>query len=175
MFKFRPSTTQSSLSSGHASIQQCQEIDSTVNESSDELTIESMSAVIAAAVQISSAGGQPSSLSLGNASILQPFSQLEKQKNQRYSFWPTRKSKPPKPAVPALDANTEEEETDEDTQTPRQSSSCVLDDGRDELVYRGIQIKEVKTTLKTLVIPDQISHPMPEVKLERPSFARVSY
>ncbi|KAI8368585.1 hypothetical protein EDC96DRAFT_574096 [Choanephora cucurbitarum] len=98
MFKLRPSTTQSSLSSIQS------------NENLDELTIESMSAVIAAAVQISSQGGQPSSLSLGSASILQPFSQ----KNQRSSFWPTRKSKP---------AN-------------------IKDDGRDELVYRGIQIKE---------------------------------
>ncbi|KAL0090041.1 hypothetical protein J3Q64DRAFT_1696428 [Phycomyces blakesleeanus] len=49
------------------------------------------------------------------------------------------------------------------------------DDGRDELIYRGIQIKEIKTTLKTMVIPDHVRNPVTHVKLERPGFARINY
>ncbi|KAI8327459.1 hypothetical protein BD560DRAFT_457215 [Blakeslea trispora] len=128
-----------------------------------------MSAVIAAAVQISSSSGRPSSLSLGNASILQPFSQLERQKR---GFFCWKRPSPPSPTLDSTSSISSQEE--EDTQTPRHSSHLV-DDGLDELVYRGIQIKQVKTTLKTLVIPDEVSHPMPEIKLERPSFARISY
>ncbi|KAI9023737.1 hypothetical protein CLU79DRAFT_718508 [Phycomyces nitens] len=49
------------------------------------------------------------------------------------------------------------------------------DDGRDELIYRGIQIKEIKTTLKTMVIPDHVRNPLNHIKLERPGFARINY
>ncbi|KAI8092359.1 uncharacterized protein B0P05DRAFT_462702 [Gilbertella persicaria] len=151
-----------------------------------------MSAVIAAAVQLSSAGGQPSSLSLGSASILQPFSKLEK-KQRRFSLFSWKKPaqtstspvSPTTPSTPGLEhshslescisSNAEEEE--EDAHTPRNSSSSavIVDDGRDELVYRGIQIKEIKTTLKPLVISDEVRNPMPQVKLERPGFARINY
>ncbi|KAI8991217.1 hypothetical protein BDF20DRAFT_843399 [Mycotypha africana] len=55
------------------------------------------------------------------------------------------------------------------------ASSSPTDDGRDELIYRGIQVKEIKSTLKTLVISDDIRYPMPEVRLERPGFARINY
>ncbi|CAO3612773.1 unnamed protein product [Mucor hiemalis] len=178
---------------------------------SNELTIESMSAVIAAAVQMSSAGGAPSSLSLGSASILQPFSKTEnvaatkndmkRRFSTRLFSWSNKKSNSPTsptsptstPATPALEPSSPFDSTsnftmmDDDNSSqgsPRTSSasassprksSCVPDDGRDELMYRGIQIKEIKTTLKTLVISDEVRCPMPEVRLERPGFARINY
>jgi hypothetical protein len=173
-----------------------------------DLTIESMSAVIAAAVQMSSQkGGAKSSLSLGSASILQPFSKTEgvaaasntpkrRFSTRLFSSWSSKTTSsgatsPSTPTTPGLepstlsfDSSSNVEDEDNLSQgeegTPRSSSVSsskivVADDGRDELAYRGIQIKEIKTTLKTLVISDEVRYPMPEVKLERPSFARINY
>ncbi|KAG2200426.1 hypothetical protein INT46_002293 [Mucor plumbeus] len=160
-----------------------------------DLTIESMSAVLAAAVQMSSAGGAPSSLSLGSASILQPFAKTEeitvKRKfSARLFMNPWKKSSvstsPTTPTTPGLEPSSPFDSTlDDDNSSqgsPRSSSisgsrtsTTTADDGRDELLYRGIQIKEIKSTLKTLVISDEQRYPMPEVRLERPGFARVNY
>ena len=179
-------------------------IDLQAPSTSNDLTIESMSAVIAAAVQMSSAGGAPSSLSLGSASILQPFSKteaIEKKSTEvkrRFSTrlftgWNSNKklamptSPISMPGTPALepsspfDTTSSIEDDDSSQGSPRCSSSSsptksnIPDDGRDELLYRGIQIKEIKTTLKTLVISDEVRCPMPEVRLERPGFARINY
>ncbi|OZJ04336.1 hypothetical protein BZG36_02375 [Bifiguratus adelaidae] len=49
------------------------------------------------------------------------------------------------------------------------------DMGREELEYRGIQVKEIKTTLKTMVIPEEVLNPMKKVDLMRPGHARVIY
>lgn len=162
-------------------------------QSKNDLTIESMSAVIAAAVQMSSAGGAPSSLSLGNASILQssPTENMKRRLSTRFFSNPWKKTSAPTspsnslPATPGLEPSSPFDSTssitimDDDNSSqgsPRNSSgSGIPDDGRDELLYRGIQIKEIKTTLKTLVISDQARYPMPEVKLERPGFARINY
>ncbi|KAG2224880.1 hypothetical protein INT45_010829 [Circinella minor] len=55
------------------------------------------------------------------------------------------------------------------------STEPSVDDGRRELMYRGIQVKEMKTTLKTMVIPHEVENPMPKVELQRPGFARINY
>lgn len=163
-----------------------------------ELTIESMSAVIAAAVQMSATGGAPSSLSIGSASILQPLSKTENKKEttgkRRFSVrlfsnsWKKSKpaTSPSTPTTPSLEPSSPFDTTssiDDDNSSqgsPRSSSlsgtsPMKFDDGRDELAYRGIQIKEIKTTLKTLVISDEERFPMPQIKLERPGFARINY
>ncbi|CAO3666626.1 unnamed protein product [Umbelopsis vinacea] len=46
------------------------------------------------------------------------------------------------------------------------------ENGMKELEYRGITVKEIKGTLKTMVIPDNVKNPMPESKIQRPGFAR---
>jgi hypothetical protein len=206
----KDTNTNSSLDSGNASIKrptsntypepeynEHEIIDLQAPTPQQDLTIESMSAVIAAAVQMSAAGGAPSSLSLGSASILQPFSKTEQQPTKRRfstrlfsNPWkkPTVSSSgvasPTSPMTPALEPSSPFDSTssidindDNSSQgSPRTSSvSTNVDDGRDELLYRGIQIKEIKTTLKTLVISDQVRCPMPEVRLERPGFARINY
>ncbi|KAI9318696.1 hypothetical protein BX666DRAFT_1876871 [Dichotomocladium elegans] len=61
------------------------------------------------------------------------------------------------------------------TTNEMQSSQDNVDDGRRELLYRGIRVKEIKTTLKTMVIPHDVENPMPQIKLERPGFARINY
>ncbi|KAF7725210.1 hypothetical protein EC973_000376 [Apophysomyces ossiformis] len=195
------------------------------------ITIESMSAVIAAAVQMSATsnmGGAPSSLSMGHASIVPSTTATATTKTNKAKrrlssrLFSAGWKKQEEPAVVP-----EEEETSSRTSGSSQSSSTGgnvsprtssgsasssygsarftwltgkpiaattttgngtmtaenppqqkapgLDDGRDELLYRGIHVKEIKSTLKTMVIPDNVRNPMPEVKLERPGFARINY
>lgn len=220
MFRSRKSSSKnesvsnSSLSSGNASIQRPSSpvvepiytstydeeyhkneiIDLQAPATREDLTIESMSAVIAAAVQMSSAGGAPSSLSLGSASILQPFSKTDTTINERRRFstrlfsnpWKRAVASPTSPSTPTTPGLEQSSPfdstiTDDDSSSqgsPRTSSASSPtknDDGRDELLYRGIQIKEIKTTLKTLVISDEARCPMPEIRIERPGFARINY
>ncbi|KAI8885172.1 hypothetical protein K501DRAFT_180544 [Backusella circina FSU 941] len=151
-----------------------------------------MSAVIAAAVQMSTSGGSPSSLELGSASIIKttpaspPLSPNTKRRfSTRLFSW--RKSTVPTAEntiittdnLPTTDSTLTVSSDDDSFDSPRSSSSAWPktpdDDGRDELVYRGIQIKEIKTTLKTLIISDEVAHPMPKVNVERPGFARINY
>jgi hypothetical protein len=199
-----PSQFTSSLSSGNASIikpqyhenkvEQVQEEDDYNTEemmkeaidlqaSSElpaELTIESMSAVIAAAVQMSTSGGNPSSLELGSASIVKTPTSPPLSPKRRFStrIFSWRKSTPASEITIPTSDSTLTVSSDDSLDSPRSSSTWPKtpdDDGRDELVYRGIQIKEIKTTLKTLVISDEVAHPMPKVNLERPGFARINY
>lgn len=210
----------SSLSSGNASIQRPstpiynepisyhddnyhrnEMIDLQAPPTKNDLTIDAMSAVIAAAVQMSSVGGSPSSLSLGSASILQPFSKTEaatanekRRFSTRFFSWNNNNKKTSNsptssaPTTPGLEPSSPFDSSssigtmDDDNSSqgsPRTSSASATtgttDDGRDELLYRGIQIKEIKTTLKTLVISDEARCPMPEIRIERPGFARINY
>lgn len=50
----------------------------------------------------------------------------------------------------------------------------VYDDGKQELMYRGIRVQEVPTTLDLMVIPLNV-HFRPDSTLQRPAFARISY
>jgi hypothetical protein len=142
------------------------------DDNSLDITIESMAEVIAAAVQLSASSGAPSSLSLGSASIIQPFSKIEKNKrckNNLFSIFSWKKNTAVKDTK-AVSFNFDNVLGSKDT-----NSFQKLDDGKDELQYRGIQIKEVKATLKTLVISEHVRCPMPQVKLERPQFAYINY
>ncbi|KAI7907022.1 uncharacterized protein BX663DRAFT_494541 [Cokeromyces recurvatus] len=168
----------------------------------NDLTIETMSAVIAAAVQLSSTNGSPSSLSLGNASIVKSSTTTTKKKKKRFSSLlsfssssssqnkkqqsnycstsPLSSSSPTTPDHLFEGSSITLSDDEDPLSSPRISSTTfnshiMIDDGRDELLYRGIQIKEIKTTLKPLVISNETRFPLPEVKLERPSFARISY
>ncbi|ORX45072.1 hypothetical protein DM01DRAFT_252008 [Hesseltinella vesiculosa] len=141
-----------------------------------------MSAMIAAAVQVSSASGVKSSLSLGHASIIQgqqpqelPDIEEKKSVKRRFSVFGWKKIEEESVTSPVSMSTSSSTSS---SSSPRSSSSMVttpVDDGLDDLVSRGIQIKEIKTTLKPMVIPKAISNPMPEVKLERPGFAKISY
>ncbi|CAO3583375.1 unnamed protein product [Absidia cylindrospora] len=171
---------------------------STTTNQDEPLTIESMSAVIAAAVQMSGTTGAKSSLSMGHASI----KQMEKKKQhdekvkRRFSIFTWKKQQQQQQQQQqeqehdTMDPRTDStlslsSSVSSTTSSPRSSSSAAagtssvvttpVDDGLDELAYRGIQIKEIKTTLKPMVIPSNVTNPMPTVKLERPGFARINY
>lgn len=50
----------------------------------------------------------------------------------------------------------------------------AYDDGKQELMYRGIRVQKVPTTLDLMVIPLDV-HFRPNSTLQRPVFARISY
>ncbi|KAI7885140.1 hypothetical protein K492DRAFT_172481 [Lichtheimia hyalospora FSU 10163] len=203
----------------------------------DDISLESMSAMIAAAIEMSSKGRGASSLSLGHASIIPSSSTTTAQLNRSRSTsvrsfftgssrqsaplqsksnttnttsmtvrpkrsssmssqhslptprrsssasthrYPARFSwliNPPSSSTTTTTTTTTETSkkiNDAIVEEPRPSEEDI-DDGKRELMYRGIRVKEIKTTLKTMVVPHEVERPMPNVKIERPSFARINY
>ncbi|CDH50895.1 predicted protein [Lichtheimia corymbifera JMRC:FSU:9682] len=210
----------------------------------DDISLESMSAMIAAAIEMSSKGRGASSLSLGHASIIPSSSstttttaQLNRSRSTSVRSFFTGSSRQSAPSQSKTKTTDNTEKTPGMTirpkrsssmssqhslPTPRRSSSASthryparfswlinppssssstttttppetskkindaiveeprpseedIDDGKRELMYRGIRVKEIKTTLKTMVVPHEVERPMPNVKIERPSFARINY
>ncbi|KAG2186674.1 hypothetical protein INT44_002898 [Umbelopsis vinacea] len=151
-------------------------------------TEDSLAAVLAAAIQMSSVPlKQRSSLSTGRASVIissrttkhdmsrrdsdsslssddgsSPKTPSSKRPLSSYFFYGNGKKEPQSPASPSIENDTpaETESVEEDTF------------GLKDLVDRGIHVKEISTTMKTMVVPDEILNPMPSIKLERPRFAR---
>lgn len=124
----------------------------------DDLTLESMSDVIAAAIELSMSNHKRlSSLSAGNASIKYTKKTQKKVENRfskRLFQWSSNFATPstitPTPAKPMR----------------------VYDDGKQELLYRGIRVQEVPATLDPMIIPLDFH---PDSTLQRPQFARISY
>ncbi|KAF1799377.1 hypothetical protein FB192DRAFT_1286244 [Mucor lusitanicus] len=118
-----------------------------------------MSNVIAAAIELSMSNNKRlSSLSAGNASI-KYTKKWPKKKENRFSKHLFRwSSNPitPSPTTPTL---------------PKPMR--VYDDGKQELLYRGIRVQEVPATLDPMIIPPLDCHP--DSLLQRPQFARISY
>lgn len=199
----------------------------------DNLSLESMSAMIAAAIEMSTKGRGASSLSLGHASIVPSNTtaqQLSRSRSTSVRSFFTGSSRQSTPSPSGTNNNNTETTTSMTVRpkrsssmssqhslpTPRRSSSASthrysarfswlinppsstttaetakkindaiveetrpseedIDDGKRELMYRGIPVKEIKTTLKTMVVPHEVERPMPNVKIERPSFARINY
>ncbi|KAL9544409.1 hypothetical protein MBANPS3_007646, partial [Mucor bainieri] len=144
----RSTASSSSSSTSSTSSQYC----------NNDLTLESMSNVIAAAIELSMSNSKRlSSLSAGNASIKYTKKAPQK-KESRFSKqlfgW---SSNPPTPS----------------TNTPTLPKPMrVYDDGKQELLYRGIRVQEVPTTLDAMIIPLDFH---PDSTLQRPQFARISY
>ena len=154
-------------------------------------TEDSLAAVLAAAIQMSSVPlKQRSSLSTGRASVIIPSRSSQHDMSRRdsdssissddcsspktpsnkrplssYFFYGSGKKEPVAPASPSIENDT-----------PGRSSGIetVQEDsfGLKDLVDRGIHVKEISSTMKTMVVPDEVLNPMPSVKLERPRFAR---
>ncbi|KAK4511323.1 Mitochondrial oxaloacetate carrier protein [Mucor velutinosus] len=141
------STTSSSSSS--SSITEC---------CGDDLTLENMSNVIAAAIELSMSNHKRlSSLSAGNASIKYTKKSTKKREN-RFSKHLFRWSTNP---------------TTSTTTTPILPKPMrVYDDGKQEPLYRGIRVQEVPTTFDPMIIPLDFH---PNSSLQRPQFARISY
>lgn len=217
--------------------------DSRRSTTQDDISLESMSAMIAAAIEMSSKGRGASSLSLGHASIIPSSSstttttaQINRSRSTSVRSFFTGSSRQSAPSQSKTKTTTNNIEkttsmtarpkrsssmsSQHSLPTPRRSSSASthryparfswlinlpsssstttptqetsknindaiveeprpseedIDDGKRELMYRGIRVKEIKTTLKTMVVPHEVERPMPNVKIERPSFARINY
>ncbi|KAH8549571.1 hypothetical protein BGW37DRAFT_522236 [Umbelopsis sp. PMI_123] len=175
-------------------------------EGSQDVTVESMTAVLAAAVQMSTNPGKSlSSLSLGSASIVPSTTPPPEPKSSpgisvRTSTLFSFSAKKPE-SSPALSESVSTPTSASSGASPDSSSATTpsrftlfsrrsgnsvptkenkpIEDGDEngmkELEYRGITVKEIKGTLKTMVIPDNVKNPMPESKIQRPGFARVIY
>lgn len=154
---------------------------STNRPANDELSIESLSSVITAAVQISSASSSRrrrpfSSLSMGNASIIGTPQNRTNNNNhhQRRSLLLFGRKE---------ELSSRSKRTRSASLSRQRRFSWLVDhqqkakelDGFEELVDCGIRVKEIKTTLKTMVIPHEVENPMPQVKIQRPGFARINY
>lgn len=130
-------------------------------ESGDDLTLENMPNVIAAAIELSmSSSKRMSSYYEGNASI-KYSKKIPKKKEDRRSKNPFKWSS----SVSTTTAITAT------TTKPMK----VYDDGKQELLYRGIQVKEVQTTLDPMIVLTEFTHGYPETILQRPQFARFNY
>lgn len=130
-------------------------------EFGDDLTLENMSNVIAAAIEVSmSSSKRMSSYSAGNASI-KYSKELPKKKENRHSKNPFKWTS----SVLTTTATTAT------TTKPMR----VYDDGKQELLFRGIQLKEVQTTLDPMIVSTEFTHGYPEITLQRPQFARFNY
>lgn len=148
-------------------------------------TEDSLASVLAAAIQMSSVPlKQRSSLSSGRASVIMSSSRTQQDLVRRdsnssissdeYSSPKTPTSRRPlssyffytgKKASSADAAPTKSEANDRE---------AVQGDtfGVKDLLDRGIHVKEISTTMKKMVVPDDILNPMPQVIVERPRFAR---
>lgn len=154
-------------------------------------TEDSLAAVLAAAIQMSSVPlKQRSSLSTGRASVIIPSRSSQHDMSRRdsdssissddcsspktpsskrplssYFFYGSGKKEPVAPASPSI----------ENDAIGRSSGIETAQEdlfGLKDLVDRGIHVKEISSTMKTMVVPDEVLNPMPSVKLERPRFAR---
>jgi hypothetical protein len=131
-------------------------------EFEDDLTLENMSNVIAVAIELSMSTSKcMSSYSEGNASI-KYNKKLSKKKENRYVKNPFKWS-------------SRVSTTTLTTATTTTKPMKVYDDGKQELLYRGIQVKEVQTTLDPIIVSTEFTHDYPEITLQRPQFARFNY
>ncbi|KAG2189504.1 hypothetical protein INT44_004646 [Umbelopsis vinacea] len=193
-------------SNGHAQYDFHKSLPEAPTETSQDVTVESMTAVLAAAVQMSTNPGKSlSSLSLGSASIVpsttppadpRPSPGISVRTSRLFSFSAKKPESSPalSESVSTPTSASSGASLDLSGATPpsrftlfsRRSGNNVPtkenkitenedENGMKELEYRGITVKEIKGTLKTMVIPDNVKNPMPESKIQRPGFARVIY
>lgn len=54
------------------------------------------------------------------------------------------------------------------------SSKKKEDEDVRELSEAGVSVKEIKSTLGRMVVPDDVVNPMPKITLEKPQYARIN-
>ncbi|KAI7883560.1 DUF726-domain-containing protein [Lichtheimia hyalospora FSU 10163] len=137
--------------------------------------------IIAKATAVSKASGQYSSLSSGRASIAKARSSDSSPLPIMTHSLSESSSRPP--SIRSVDHQRNS------TSNPRNSMSSSIfsklvtgskkkasDDekARQELAEAGIEVKEIKSTLGRMVVPDDVVNPMPKITLEKPQYARVN-
>ncbi|KAI8637628.1 hypothetical protein BD408DRAFT_424255 [Parasitella parasitica] len=121
----------------------------------NDITLERLSHVVAAAIKSSMSNSKCIySFFSGNASIIYDKISSKKRNDQfstSLSNW--ARSATARPKLP----------------------NSVYDDGKDELIYHGISVNEIKTTLNPMVVSTKFNSNIPEIRLQRPHFARINY
>ncbi|ORY91963.1 hypothetical protein BCR43DRAFT_497558 [Syncephalastrum racemosum] len=129
---------------------------------------EIIAGIIANAAAVSKSTGTYSSLSSGRASIFPP-----PVNNNNHTQRPS-----------SLEQSTSETTQQSDRAEQRRSTSSSslfsklkprkqkADKDQQDLYDAGIEVKEIKSTLGRMVVPDDVVNPMPKITLEKPSFAR---
>ncbi|KAG2175729.1 hypothetical protein INT43_001376 [Umbelopsis isabellina] len=155
----------------------------------DAASQQALANVLAAAIQFSTIPvNQRSSLSSGRASVVLPTSHSEQPICRRDSGSSMSSNDSTSPKTPTnirrLSSFFGLNGIKSSSQQRRPSTSTL--DGNDEcnivktndtfglqdLLDRGIQVKEISATRRKMVVPDNIVNPMPSISVARPSFAR---
>lgn len=139
-------------------------------ESTEEVSMDNMSNIIATALKLSTTGGRNlSSLSTGNASIIRSktLDSDKKKRNrfsQRFFSWGDSKNSKksavfsPSPSLQQL------------ILPPR------YDDGKAELIFRGVRVKEIQSTLDPIVLSSKTNiYSDNSLLVYKPEFTGISY
>lgn len=145
-------------------------------------TDESLTAVLAAAIQMSSVPlKQRSSLSSGRASVILPSARFQQDASRRDSNSSISSDESASPKTPTSRQRLSSYFFSSGKKAANPVDSEQKDGGKPseedtfgmrDLLERGIHVKEISTTMKKMVVPDNILNPMPSVMVERPRFAR---
>jgi hypothetical protein len=146
---------------------------------------DSLASVLAAAIQMTSVPlKQRSSLSSGRASVIMSSSRTQQDLVRRNSNSSSSSDESLSPKTPTSRRPlssylfyTGKKASSADappTKSEANDRESVQGDtfGLKDLLDRGIHVKEISTTMKKMVVPDDILNPMPQVIVERPRFAR---
>lgn len=141
--------------------------------------------IIAKATAVSKASGQYSSLSSGRASIAKTRSSDSSPLPVMTQSLSESSSKPP--SIRSIDNHRSSTSNPRNSMSSsifsklvtgssnkKKSSSSDDEKARQELAEAGIEVKEIKSTLGRMVVPDDVVNPMPKITLEKPQYARVN-
>lgn len=141
--------------------------------------------IIAKATAVSKASGQYSSLSSGRASIAKTRSSDSSPLPVMTQSLSESSSKPP--SIRSIDNHRSSTSNPRNSisssifgklvtgsSNKKKSSSSDDEKARQELAEAGIEVKEIKSTLGRMVVPDDVVNPMPKITLEKPQYARVN-
>ena len=140
------------------------------HESTEEVSMDNMSNIIATALKLSTTGGRNlSSLSTGNASIIRSktLDGNKKKRNrfsQRFFSWGEGK-------------NSKKSAVFSPSPSPQQLVLPLrYDDGKAELIFRGVRVKEIQSTLDPIVLSSKTNIYFDNSLLVyKPEFTSISY
>lgn len=155
----------------------------------DESSQQALANVLAAAIQFSTIPvNQRSSLSSGRASVVLPTSHSEQIICRRDSGSSVSSNDSTSPKTPTNSRRlssffglniikSPSQQRRSSTSTLKGNDECDIvktndNFGLQDLLARGIQVKEISATKRKMVVPDNIVNPMPSISVARPSFAR---
>ncbi|KAM3588682.1 hypothetical protein VKS41_001123 [Umbelopsis sp. WA50703] len=157
----------------------------------DQFSQQALANVLSAAIQLSAVPvNQRSSLSSGRASVVLPTITSDQAICRRDSGSSVSSNDSSSPKTPTSNRRLSSFfglNIKRSSWQQRNQSTCPLNSNEDcnqakindgfglqDLLDRGIQVKEITVTKKKMVVPDDILNPMPSISVARPSFARIN-